>query len=41
MAGYTNSRIKSPGPDFELLQQICRLEAPAILEGRVETRLEA
>ena len=41
MAGYTNERATTPGPDFELLQQlIVALTIPVILEGRVSTAEE-
>jgi N-acylglucosamine-6-phosphate 2-epimerase len=39
MAGYTQDREKTEGPDFELLEQlVANLDLPVILEGRVSTR---
>lgn len=39
MAGYTNHRPKSVGPDFELLTQlVAELTVPVILEGRVVSK---
>lgn len=38
MAGYTQDRAATVGPDFELLEQlIAQLTIPVILEGRVST----
>ena len=35
MAGYTDDRSVTEGPDFELLAQVIELGKPAVLEGRV------
>ena len=35
MAGYTDSRPTTAGPDFELLREVIALGKPAVLEGRV------
>lgn len=35
MAGYTDTRPVTEGPDFELLAQVIELGKPAVLEGRV------
>lgn len=35
MAGYTDTRLVTEGPDFELLSQVVELGKPSVLEGRV------
>jgi len=38
LAGYTENRAKSPGPDFDLLRQLLEtVRVPVIAEGRVWT----
>lgn len=37
MSGYTDARIPTEGPDFELLKGVIALGAKAVLEGRVST----
>jgi putative N-acetylmannosamine-6-phosphate epimerase len=38
LAGYTESRAKSPGPDFDLLRQLVEtVRVPVIAEGRIWT----
>jgi N-acylglucosamine-6-phosphate 2-epimerase len=38
LAGYTESRARSPGPDFDLLRQLVEtVRVPVIAEGRVWT----
>ena len=35
MAGYTDARLVTAGPDFELLADVINLGKPTVLEGRV------
>ncbi len=35
MSGYTDSRMMTIGPDFELLENVINLGVPTLLEGRV------
>ncbi|MCS4536370.1 N-acetylmannosamine-6-phosphate 2-epimerase [Corynebacterium sp. HS2168-gen11] len=38
LAGYTGAREKTPGPDFEFIDQVvARITKPIIVEGRIHT----
>lgn len=38
LAGYTDARPKTPGPDFELVEEVvAKVKAPIVVEGRIHT----
>ena len=38
LAGYTEARPKTPGPDFALVEEVvAKVQAPIVVEGRIHT----
>lgn len=41
LAGYTDERVKTVGPDLELIDEVVRLGFPVVVEGRIHSPADA